>query len=83
MTLPIFQEGASLVINSRFLTDINCDLPASAAFCDFQSSNFANPSTLQIQGAIISRDGVTDSTDTNILPNILSSDIASIWKNNQ
>jgi len=83
MTLPLFQEGTSFVMNNRFLTDINCDLPASAAFCDFQSSNFANPSTLQVQGAIMSRDGTIDASDANIFSAIDASDISSIWKDNQ
>jgi hypothetical protein len=70
MTTPLFKEGTSFTMNSRFLTDINCDLPTSAAFTDFQVSNFPNESTIQFKGAIITRNGVVDSTDTNIIPNI-------------
>jgi hypothetical protein len=83
MTTALFSEGAWFTMASRFLTDINCDLPASASFCDFQSSNFINPSTLQIEWAILSRNWTLDANDSNIFPNITSSDIASSFRNNQ
>ena len=82
MTAPLFSAGTGFVMQSRFLTDINCDLPTLAALCDFTPINLPNPSTLQIQSAIITRDGVSDANDVNITPNILASDLASSWKNN-
>lgn len=82
MTAPLFSAGAGLVMQSRFLTDINCDLPTLAAFCDFSPTNLPNPSTLQIQGAIITRDGASNANDANITPNISASDLSSVWKNN-
>ena len=82
MTEPLFKAGVGFTMASRFLTDINCDLPASAAFCDFAPANFTNPSTLQLSGVILSRDGVIDSTDTNLTPNISGNSLASIWKGN-
>ena len=82
MTAPLFSAGTGFVMQSRFLTDINCDLPTLAAFCDFSPTNLPNPSTLQIQGAIITRDGASNANDANITPNILASDLSSIWKNN-
>lgn len=66
----LFEEGDSFVMNSRFRSNQNIDLPASAAFFDFQPSNFPNASTVQLDNCIISRDGVFDSTDTNITPNL-------------
>jgi len=83
MTGALFQAGAGFTMASRFLSDINCDLPASAAFADFSTSNFTNPSTLQINGAIFSRDGAFDATDVNIFPNIAKSDLESSFKNNK
>ena len=82
MTAPLFSAGAGFVMQSRFLTDINCDLPTLAAFCDFAPSNLPNPSTLQIQGAIITRDGASNANDANITPNISASDLSSVWRNN-
>lgn len=83
MTGALFQEWTSLSFWSRFLTDMNCDLPTNASFADFQSSNFVNPSTLQVEWAIISRNFVFDANDLNIFPNILTSDLKSSFKNNQ
>ena len=82
MTEPLFKEGTLFQMNSRFLTDINCDLPTLAPFCDFQTVNFPNPSTVQIKGAIFSRDGAFDATDTNIFPNLLASDLPCSWTEN-
>jgi len=82
MTEPLFKAGATFQMSSRFLTDINCDLPASAALLDFSQANFPNPSTLQLNGAIITRDGVTNPLDSNISPNISKADLASSWTNN-
>tara|TARA_R110000764_G_scaffold238472_1_gene335670 strand:- start:47 stop:1051 length:1005 start_codon:yes stop_codon:yes gene_type:complete len=82
MTTPLFAAGVGFTMASRFLTDINCDLPASAAFCDFAPANFINPSTLQFTGVILSRNGVIDASDTNLTPNIAETDIASVWRNN-
>ena len=83
MTTPLFAAGIGFSMASRFLTDINCDLPASAALLDFSTANFPNPSTLQIQGAIITRDGVSDANDANLTPNIQASDLQSSWRNNK
>jgi len=82
MTKPLFKEGTLFQMNSRFLTDINCDLPTLAPFCDFQTINFINPSTVQVKGAIISRDGGFNADDTNIFPNLLASDLPCDWDNN-
>jgi hypothetical protein len=82
MTEPLFKAGAGFTMASRFLSDINCDLPALAAFVDFSPSNFTNPSTLQFEGVIITRDGAINADDTNITPNISESDLVSSWSNN-
>lgn len=82
MTKPLFKEGTAFVMNSRFLTDINCDLPTLAPFCDFTTGAFPNPSTVQLKGAIISRDGAFNANDTNIFPNLSASDLPCDWDNN-
>ena len=82
MTEPLFKAGTAFVMNSRFLTDINVDLPSLAALLDFAPSNFPNPSTLQLKGTIVTRGGISDSSDVNITPNISKSDLASDWDNN-
>lgn len=83
MTEPLFKAGAGFTMASRFLTDINVDLPAGAALLDFSPANFANPSTVQLQGCIVTRVGVSDPTDTNLTPNIVEKDLAASFKNNQ
>lgn len=82
MTEPVFKAGTGFTMASRFLTDINADLPASAALCDFSTTNFSNPSTIQVKGAIISRGGSFDATDSNIFPNLSASDLQCDWDGN-
>ena len=82
MTAPLFKEGGAFTMNSRFLTDINCDLPTLAPFCDFTTGSFPNPSTIQVKGAIFSRDGAFDANDSNIFPNLSASDLPCDWDNN-
>lgn len=82
MTEPLFKAGTAFSMQSRFLSDINVDLPASAAFLDFSPSNFPNPGTLQLKGCIVTRNGVSNSSDANITPNISNSDLPSDWDGN-
>jgi len=82
MTEPLFKTGTLFQMNSRFLTDINCDLPTLAPFSDFQEVNFPNPSTVQLKGAIFTRDGAFNPNDTNIFSNLEASDLACDWDNN-
>ncbi len=77
MTEPLFKAGVGFTMTSRFRTNLNADLPTSAALLDFSNSNFTNPSTLQLSGAIITRNGVSNPEDTNITPNISNEDLAS------
>lgn len=78
----LFSAGAGFVMSSRFRTNQNIDLPANASFLDFSSANFINPSTLQLDGCLISRNGVINATDTNILPNASAGDLTSEWMGN-
>ena len=66
----------------RFRSNQNIDLPALASFFDFAGSNFINPSTVQLEGCIITRNGVFDATDANITPNLAASNLVSAWEGN-
>lgn len=79
----LFKAGAGFIMQSRFLTDINVDLPANVKFSDFAPANFPNPSTLQLFGALITRNGVSDPLDTNIFPNISHVDKEAVFRDCQ
>ena len=82
MTGALFQAGVGFSMASRFRSNMNADLPASAAYLDFAPSDFPNPSTLQLDGMLLSRNGVFDAEDTNLTPNISAADLPSSWKGN-
>lgn len=82
MTGALFEAGLGFSMASRFLSDINCDLPASAAFIDFASANFPNSSTVQLHGCIMTRNGVIDPTDTNLTPNLPATALAADFVGN-
>ena len=81
-TEPLFKEGLLFQMNSRFLTDINCDLGSLQPFTDFTPTAFPNESTIQFKGVIMTRDGISDSNDTNITPNLVASGVCCDWDNN-
>ena len=78
----LFKAGAGFSMASRFRSNMNIDLPASVSFFDFAPSDFTNPSTVQIQGAIVSRNGTFDATDSNITPNMMEGDLVAAWSDN-
>tara|TARA_R110000824_G_C15152276_1_gene671155 strand:+ start:9 stop:1484 length:1476 start_codon:yes stop_codon:yes gene_type:complete len=78
----LFKAGAGFTMASRFRSNMNIDLPASANFFDFSEANFVNPSTLQVGGAIVTRGGVFDATDANITPNIAAANLVCSWDGN-
>lgn len=82
MTGSLFEAGTGFSMSSRFRSNMNIDLPASASFFDFAPSNFVNPSTVQIIGAIITRNGAFNATDSNITPNMSKGDLSSDWSGN-
>ena len=81
-TEPLFKEGLLFQMNSRFLTDINCDLGDLQPLLDFQSLNFPNSSTLQLKGCEITRGGIYKANDANITPNINKKELPCYWKSN-
>ena len=79
----LYKAGAAFVMNSRFRSNQNIDLPALASILDFSAANFPNPSTLQLEGCLVSRNGVIDGNDANLTPNILASELPSAWTGNR
>lgn len=82
-SFTLYKAGAGFLMSSRFRSNQNIDLPASASFLDFNNANFVNPSTLQLTNCIVTRDGVSNSDDANITPNIDQKALASDWDNNK
>ena len=82
-TGALFQEGTALSIQSRFLSDANIDLGANCSFINFQASNFVNSSSVQLVDMVITRNGVNDPTDTNVIPNLMPNDLVCSWRLNQ
>lgn len=81
-TEPLFKAGTAFLMSSRFLTDMNVDLGTLQPLLDFAPANFNNTDILQLQGMLVTRDGVSDPTDVNLTPNISEIDVASQWKSN-
>jgi hypothetical protein len=78
----LFKEGTSLVFNGRFILSINCDLPATGNLIDFQASNIASEDSLQLKDCFVTRQGVLDTSDPNISPNIDEKNTKSFWSQN-
>lgn len=78
----LYKAGTGFSMASRFRSNQNIDLPASASFFDFAPANFPNASTVQLDGCLISRGGVFNASDSNITPNAQASDLPSAWTGN-
>lgn len=78
----LFAAGAGFSMASRFRSNMNLDLPASASYFDFSPSQFVNPSTVEITDGIVTRNGAFDATDSNYTPNMQAGDLSSSWKGN-
>tara|TARA_R110000744_G_scaffold246942_1_gene363462 strand:- start:26977 stop:28260 length:1284 start_codon:yes stop_codon:yes gene_type:complete len=78
----IYKAGAGFSMASRFRSNQNIDLPASASFFDFSPSNFTNPSAVQMDHCFVTRSGVFNPEDSNLTPNITSSALACAWNGN-
>lgn len=83
MAGALFKAGTDFVMQSRFLCDMNMDIGSTAALIDFAPANFPNPSTLLLNSMTVSRNGVVDSEDATITPNIDPSNLSCDWRNNQ
>jgi hypothetical protein len=82
MTGSLFKAGTGLNVKGRFITDMNCDLPAGASLLDFSSSNIFNNESLILKGAYFARSGVLNPQDTTITPNINASNVKCLWSDN-
>ena len=78
----LFKAGTGFSMASRFRSNMNIDLPASASYFDFAPSQFTNPSTVQIESGIITRNGVFNASDANYTPNMSASDLSAAWTGN-
>jgi hypothetical protein len=78
----LYKAGAGFLMSSRFRSNQNIDLPTGVSFLDFSNSNFVNPSTLQLEGCLITRNGVNDASDPLLTPNVTPAEIACAWANN-
>ena len=78
----LFKTGAGLSFSGRFITDINCDLPANGALIDFSPSEFDSNEGLVLNKCFVTRDGDIDSSDTTIYPNIDNTSVKSNWDDN-
>lgn len=78
----MFQAGTNFVMQSRFNTNLNVDLTTDNSFIDFDETNFPNPSTLQLQGCLLSRDGAFNSDDALLSPNITANNLSCTWRQN-
>ena len=79
----LYEEGTAFNMASRFKSDQNLDLNSTVAFLDFGTINFINPSTLQLSGCIVSRNGVFNAGDTTIIPNLNPGALPCSWSNNE
>lgn len=80
-TGALFEAGAGLLINGRFITDMNVVLPSGAALLDFAPANIANDESLIIKGAYVVKNGI-DPTDTSTTPNITADSVKCLWADN-
>ena len=83
MNAPLFSAGAGFVMQSRFLTDTNTDLGATASLNDFTESNFPNSSTLQYISSQVTRNGIQNSEDVTLMPNISHTNLSCFFSVNQ
>jgi hypothetical protein len=81
-TGSLFSAGSNFIMNSRFRTNFNVDLSSNSSLLDFSPENFGDSSLLQLQDCLITRDGINNSNDINLTPNISAGDLQCNWKNN-
>lgn len=78
----LYKAGAGFVMTSRFRSNQNIDLNSTVSFFDFAPSNFISASTVQLTDCLVTRNGVFDSGDATLIPNMLASDLVADWENN-
>ena len=78
----LFKAGSGFTFNGRVILGMNCDLPATGAFCDFAASNINNDESLQLSDCRVTRSGVLNASDTTIYPNIDHTNVKCLWADN-
>ena len=78
----LFKTGTALTIGGRFISDINCDLPATGALFDFSAGNITNDESMILQGCYVTRQGVINPSDSAIFPNLDHTSVKSNWGEN-
>lgn len=78
----LFKAGTGFTMSGRFITDINADLPTVGALIDFDDTHITNDESLLLKGCFITRDGVLNSMDALICPNITERNVKSLWSGN-
>ena len=78
----LFKEGNSLTFEGRFIIGLNLNLPTNGALTDFSASNITNSESLEIENSFIRRNGVINTSDTTITPNIDEKNLESFWSDN-
>lgn len=81
-TGTLFKKGASLTFASRFYSNANIDLPTGWKLADFEEANFTKNDLFQLQNMIITRNGISDDTDSLYVPNIDQESTKSKWAGN-
>ena len=81
-TGSLFSMPVGSSMSGRFITDMNVDLGTNSSFIDFSPNQFTNDESCIFKGAFITRDGVVNSADTNITPNIAADDVQCLWSDN-
>jgi len=80
----LFEQGTSLTMASRFLTDMNVDLPAgTSGICDFDDTVFAGSSLFQFHECLVTRAGVNAPDDVNYFTGIGHEDLDAEFRNNK
>lgn len=76
----LFKQGSDLTISNRMFVQANLSFNLGAKFIDFLPSVFLENESLQIDGCIVSLDGVKDDGNAELLlPNINANDPKSLW----
>ena len=78
----LFKAGTGFTFAGRVILGMNCDLPATGAFCDFAASNIDNDESLQLADCRMTRSGTLDASDTTIYPNIDHTNVKCLWSDN-
>ena len=78
----LFKTGTGFNYAGRVILGMNCDLPATGAFCDFSASNIDNDESLQLSDCRMTRVGILDASDTTIYPNIDHTNVKCLWSDN-